>query len=72
MRAGGRSVGFIVDEVVDIVEQHVTIERRARTPGVAGSAVIQERVTDILDIDAVVALAGLDLDQAPALAGAEG
>jgi two-component system chemotaxis sensor kinase CheA len=51
---GGRSVGLVVDQVLDIVEQAVTIRRRSRRRGVTGSIVVQERVTDVLDVRALL------------------
>jgi two-component system chemotaxis sensor kinase CheA len=40
----------VVDRILDIVESAVTVQRRRRAGAVLGSAVIQEKVTDILDI----------------------
>jgi two-component system chemotaxis sensor kinase CheA len=50
----GRSVGLVVDHIVDIVEEKLTVENPARRPGVLGSSVIQQRVTDLLDVPAIV------------------
>ena len=57
---GGRSVGLVVDEIVDIVEEHVEVGAVSRRRGLLGSAVVQGRVTDLLDVPAVVAAEGLD------------
>ncbi|HET7488844.1 MAG TPA: chemotaxis protein CheA [Acidimicrobiales bacterium] len=59
--AGGRSVGLVVDEIHDIVEQALDVQRHTAVHGLAGSAVVQGRVTDVLDIHGVLrrALAGL-------------
>jgi len=46
----GQSVGFVVSEVLDVVEQAVVPER-AKRRGILGSAVIQQHVTDILDVN---------------------
>jgi len=51
---GGRSVGLVVDGVLDVVEQVIAIRRRSRRRGVAGSVVLQERVTDVLDVAALL------------------
>jgi two-component system chemotaxis sensor kinase CheA len=51
---GGRSVGLVVDHVLDIVEQAVAVRRRSRRRGVTGSIVLQERVTDVLDVRALL------------------
>jgi two-component system chemotaxis sensor kinase CheA len=47
---GGRSVGLIVDEIVDIVEDRLEIKLASETPGVLGSAIIREHATDIIDV----------------------
>ena len=52
----GRSVGLVVDRILDIVEESFVIQRRADRKGVLGSAVIQKRVTDILDVPALIGL----------------
>ncbi len=50
----GRSVGLVVDRILDIVEVDLRVERTGRRAGVLGSALIQQRVTDLLDVAAVV------------------
>jgi two-component system chemotaxis sensor kinase CheA len=47
---GGRSVGLIVDEIVDIVEDRLEIKVNGETPGVLGSAVVRGMATEILDV----------------------
>jgi two-component system chemotaxis sensor kinase CheA len=49
--AEGRHVGLVVETVLDIVEAALDLKEVAPCPGVAGSAVIQQRVTDLLDVD---------------------
>ncbi|MGZ6826331.1 MAG: chemotaxis protein CheW, partial [Mycobacteriales bacterium] len=51
---GGRTVGLVVSEIVDIVEDRLVVERIGRRTGMSGSAVLQGRVTDLLDVEAVV------------------
>jgi len=51
---GGRTVGLVVDEIVDIVEQHTAVESLAPRAGVVGSFVTQRRITDLLDVPAIV------------------
>jgi two-component system chemotaxis sensor kinase CheA len=51
---GGRSVGLVVDRILDIVEETVTIQHKVASRGILGSAVIQNRVTDLLDVQGVV------------------
>jgi two-component system chemotaxis sensor kinase CheA len=46
----GKSVGLIVDEIVDIVEERLTVHEADFHKNIRGRAVIQGRVTDLLDI----------------------
>ena len=46
----GRSVGLVVDRILDIVEEEIQVERVDEQRGVLGSAVVQKRVTDLLDV----------------------
>jgi two-component system chemotaxis sensor kinase CheA len=55
--AGDRSIGLVVERILDIVEEVVRIQRPSPKPGVVGSAVIQSRVTEVLDVEAFVRLA---------------
>ncbi|HTR22968.1 MAG TPA: chemotaxis protein CheW [Terriglobales bacterium] len=50
----GRSVGLVVDRILDIVEESLVVEQPGRRAGVLGSALIQQRVTDLLDVEGVV------------------
>jgi two-component system chemotaxis sensor kinase CheA len=51
---GGRSIGLVVDCILDIVQETLTINREVGRDGVLGSAVVQQRVTDLLDVQGVV------------------
>jgi two-component system chemotaxis sensor kinase CheA len=51
---GGLPLGLIVDRIVDIVEQHVELNSVNPTPGVTGTCVIDKRVTDLLDMPAIM------------------
>jgi len=53
----GRSMGLVVDEIVDIVEDALNIEVSADVPGLLGSAVIKGQATEILDIGHFLPLA---------------
>jgi two-component system chemotaxis sensor kinase CheA len=44
------AMGLIVDEIIDIVEHRLDIRVGSRTPGVLGSAVVDGRATEIVDI----------------------
>jgi two-component system chemotaxis sensor kinase CheA len=46
----GRPVGLAVDEIIDIVEDRLTIEIGADKPGIAGSAIIGGRAAEIVDV----------------------
>ena len=50
----GRSVGLVVGRISDIVEEAIMVKRDAAAQGILGSAVIQEKVTDLLDVPAVI------------------
>jgi two-component system chemotaxis sensor kinase CheA len=52
--AEGRSVGLVADRILDIVDEKLVVQNPAQRPGILGSSVIQQRVTDLLDVPAVV------------------
>src|ERR1700691_4905098 len=45
-----RSMGLLVDEIVDIVEQQLDIEVVSDQPGVLGCAVVKGRATEVIDV----------------------
>lgn len=47
---GGRSVALAVDRIVDIIEDAIESRLDLEQDGLAGSAVIQQRVTELLDV----------------------
>ncbi len=51
---GQHRVGIVIDRVLDVVEEHVVPTEVGRRNGVLGSAVVQDKVTDLVDLDAVV------------------
>ena len=51
----GRSLGIVVDEVVDIARDRVSIDLTARTEGLLGSAIVAGKATDLIDIEHHVA-----------------
>ena len=53
----GRSIGLVVGSINDIVEEAVSVKRDAASDGILGSAVIQNKVTDLLDVASVIRLA---------------
>ncbi len=46
----GRSMGLVVDEIVDIVEDKLDIEVSSDRPGVLGYAVVKGNTTEIVDV----------------------
>jgi len=53
-RNGDRNLGLVVGGIEDIVEESITVDLQRRRPGITGSAVIQGRVTEMVDIPAMV------------------
>jgi two-component system chemotaxis sensor kinase CheA len=51
---GERSIGILVDQILDIVEDHVTVRQAAARRGLLGSAVVGKKMTDLLDLHAVI------------------
>jgi len=50
----GRRVGLVVDRILDIVEESVALQQPGKREGLFGSAVIQQRVTDLLDVHSLI------------------
>jgi len=50
----GKSVGLVVGNILDIVNESFTVEQKGIRNGIYGSAVIQDRITDLLDVEAIV------------------
>lgn len=53
--AAGGEVGLVVDRIVDIVDEAVRVEDAVVSAGLVGTAVVQGRVTDLLDLSAIEA-----------------
>jgi two-component system, chemotaxis family, sensor kinase CheA len=66
-----RSMGLIVDEIVDIVEDRLDIELVSENPGTLGSAVIKGQATEIIDIGHFLPLAFADWRSRQLAAGDE-
>lgn len=60
---GSSSVGLVVDQILDIVEEAISVQRTQNRRGIFGSAVIQERVTDLLDVQAAIEASTISLFQ---------
>lgn len=65
-----RSVGVVVNDILDIVDDTLSVKQPPGREGVLFSAVIQNRVTELLDIEAIINAAGPKLfEPQPALKG---
>jgi two-component system chemotaxis sensor kinase CheA len=51
---GNRHVGLVVDEIQDIVEEAVTVKRASSTFGLLGSGVVGGKITDFIDLGALL------------------
>jgi two-component system chemotaxis sensor kinase CheA len=54
---GRRSMALAVDEIVDIVEDHLAIQVTSGNPGVLGSAIVKGHATEIIDVGHFLPLA---------------
>jgi two-component system chemotaxis sensor kinase CheA len=50
----GRSIGLVVGRILDVVEDSADVTSDSQTEGTLGSTVIQERVTELVDVEGVV------------------
>jgi two-component system chemotaxis sensor kinase CheA len=57
---GDRSVGLIVDQILDVADEAVTVRQQSSRKGLLGSAVVGKRVTDFLDLNHVIHVAAED------------
>jgi two-component system chemotaxis sensor kinase CheA len=69
-RQEGRQVGLIVDHILDVVDTQLQIKPSGRQPGILGAAVIQQRVTELLDVPYLFEVAHSSPCRELALAGA--
>jgi two-component system chemotaxis sensor kinase CheA len=56
-----------VDQILDIVKERIVPQNPSRRKGLLGSAVIQQRVTDLLDVRGLVRSANPDFFAAEAV-----
>jgi len=57
---GDATLGVAVDQIVDIVEDRLTIEVKGARPGIVGSAVIRGKATEVVDVGYYLEMAGGD------------
>lgn len=53
-RAGRRRVGLVVDQLLDVFEERLVLEQPGSRPGARASVVVRERVTELVDVDAMI------------------
>src|SRR3954447_25623106 len=56
----GRSMGLVVDEIIDIVEERLHIEVAGSSDGILGSAVIKGQATEVIDVGHFLPMAFAD------------
>ena len=56
----GRSMGLVVDEIIDIVEERLDIEVAGSQSGILGSAVIKGQATEVIDVGHFLPMAFAD------------
>jgi two-component system, chemotaxis family, sensor kinase CheA len=56
----GRSMGLVVDEIIDIVEEKLHIEVAGSQDGILGSAVIKGHATEVIDVGHFLPMAFAD------------
>jgi two-component system chemotaxis sensor kinase CheA len=57
----GRTLGLVVEDVLDVVETTTELRRVGCRKGVVGTLVVQNRVTEVIDLTWLVAAAGFDM-----------
>ena len=57
MSASEAALGLVVGQILDIVEATITTRSTATRPGVLFTAVVQDRVTEFLDVEAMLRMA---------------
>ena len=67
-RDGDRSLGVVVDQILDIAEEAITVRQKTGRSGLLGSAVVGKRVADFLDLDYVFAASAAEWSQSSASA----
>lgn len=72
MHQNGLSFGLVVERILDIVEARADVKSKATRPAVLYSVVIGERVTELLDIPAILQIAGVSKDHSALAAKSAG
>jgi len=66
----GRSAGLVVDRILDIVESDEVVQNKLARKGTLGMMITQGRVTELVDVEAVLARLGSNFVEASVSAGA--
>ena len=61
---GNQLVGLVVGEIRDIIENPIAPGEESNAGGIEGSAIIQGKITDLIDVPAVLSAAGISLQPA--------
>jgi len=56
--AEGHLVGLVVDEILDILDERLAVDKAGAREGVLGRTVVKGRVTELLDIQGIIAATG--------------
>jgi two-component system chemotaxis sensor kinase CheA len=62
----GRSVGLVVDRILDIAQERIKTQKRTGREGTLGSMVVQGRVTELLDVKGIIQSADASFFAEPA------
>ena len=63
--AGSRSVAIVVDEIIDIIDQEADVHSDVDDHGLLGSALIRDRIVEVLDVRAAILAADPKFYSAP-------
>ncbi len=50
----GRNVGVVVNRIIDIVEENIVVKTGTGRTHSMGSAVVQGKVTDLVDVEGII------------------
>ncbi|MDQ1257836.1 MAG: two-component system, chemotaxis family, sensor kinase CheA, partial [Candidatus Hydrogenedentes bacterium] len=53
--SNNRNIGLVVDKILDVAYQPIEVQGESTRPGVSGTAVIQNLITELLDVDYFIA-----------------
>jgi two-component system chemotaxis sensor kinase CheA len=57
---GERSLGVVVDQILDVAEETISVRQKTSRKGLLGSAVVGKQVADFLDLNHVIRTAAAD------------